>query len=475
MKKHILIYAALLAAACSTETNDMVQPDVNPTRTLTVTAVDTRTTIGYEGSDVSHLVWCDGDEVAYCTDAASDVFKTAEVKSNAFKAEVPSNASSIVVIYPAGDNAGKSLVQASASLYPEIEQDLDSTFNGALLPMLAVSPIPANTNNVNVEYECLASVIRFTVLPSSDDESVMESLQSVTLTAAEDLTGTYAMGPSGSLEFTGSGKSVVMNVTGNPENLLLSKKPEVYAVVNRAAYTGVNVVVKTDLESYSFTDGAMDASHPERTLYRVNLDLSTVTPGASSVKEYFTVVKDIDDITDDGTYLIVTDKDASTYYMTDNKPTDSANYYYLMGVEISHDETGVSATEEIMGYTCNITKHDGGYKVFFPYLVKQGQSGVEMIAQGGSGSDLNAAHDGEGKAWYVTTETADGWTEAQQPRRYWEISVDSDGIALLRNKYDRGTGRKVYYKFCKSHSYFTLCHEGDSFQDVRILKLTTVE
>ncbi|MBQ8838648.1 MAG: hypothetical protein IJ005_04940 [Bacteroidales bacterium] len=474
-KAYILLSAALFAAGCATEISNDVQSDVQ-TRTLTIRSTETRTTIEYEGSDVSHLVWCDGDEVAYCTDAASDTFKTAPVTSNSFKAEVPDAAQTIIVIYPAGDNAGKTLAQASASLASETEHNADTTFDGSLLPMMAVAPIPEDTDEVNVVYECLASIIRFTVYPSSDEEGdAVESIKRVTLSANESMTGTFSMGLSGSLDFTGSGKSVAIDITGTPESLLLSNHPVCYAVVNRTAYSGVNVKVETDLATYEFKDGNMDVSHPERTLYRVDLDLSTVTPEGGDVPEepYFTLVTSVDDIMDDGVYLIASDKGKSEYWITDNKPTDTSNYYWLAGVNVSRDEYGICATDELMGYVCNITRHTDGYKIYFPNLVKNGVTGVELISQGGTGEF--SQHDGEGKAWYMPTSTVDTYAAAQQPRRYWDISVNSDGTAFLVNKYDRGNDKKSYYKFCTDHNWFTLCNEGEKFNDIHILKLKDIE
>lgn len=454
-------------AACSAEKN--LKPESEPqTRTVTVTAAATKTTIEYEGSDVSHLVWCDGDEVAYCTEVNSDTFKKAVVTSNAFKAEIPSSAQNIVVIWPAGNNEGKTLAQASSELASETTCNIDEDFDGALLPMMAVASVPSDSDNIDVEYNCLASVIRFTVYPANTDAA--ESLMKITVSANESMVGTYAMSHDGYLAFNGSGKEAVVNVTGSSESILLTEEPEAYVVVNRASYTGVDVKVDTDLGTYVFADGAMDVSRPDRSLYRVKLDLSTKSPVPDTPKKYFTVVTDLSDITDDGTYLIATDKGDTEYYITDNKPTDTSNYYWLMGVAVSHDDYGISFTEDLMTYVCNITKHDGGYKVFFPNLVEQGNTGLEMIAQGGSGDF--SRHDGEGKVWFVTTDTADGYSDSMQPRRYWDLNISSDGTALLINKYDRGNGKNAYYKFCTDHSWFTLCHEGEKFKDIKILKLT---
>ncbi|MFR2062487.1 MAG: hypothetical protein ACLS37_11785, partial [Alistipes sp.] len=70
----LMIAGVCMLAACSADNGNGPAVPEN-TRTLTVNCPDTRTTIGYEGSDYSHRVWIDGDRVAYATDVAGDVFK----------------------------------------------------------------------------------------------------------------------------------------------------------------------------------------------------------------------------------------------------------------------------------------------------------------------------------------------------------------------------------------------------------------
>lgn len=51
-------------------------------------------------------------------------------------------------------------------------------------------------------------------------------------------------------------------------------------------------------------------------------------------EEYFTPVCSLSEVTDEGVYLIAVELNGK-YYVTNNKPTDTSNYYYLTGVEVA--------------------------------------------------------------------------------------------------------------------------------------------
>lgn len=460
------------ATSCHTDSRDMATV---ATRTIEVRSVATRTTIGYEGSDVSHLEWCEGDKVAYVTDGVGDTFKVAEMTDGAtgwsFNAEVPESATNIIVVYPVGDNAGKSLSEVTLSLESEIVQTAGEDFDGRLLPMVAASQLPVG-NSIDVVYECLASVIRFNVVGGEGHE--VESLKSLSLTTNQPLTGSYSLDLT-TVEVVFAGNSNSVNVvyesaTETAEDVLLTDNHEIYVVVPSGVYDGVDVVVETDVDSYTWSNGAMDLSHPERRLYRVELDLGTSEGAPVPETQSFRPVTNSSDITDDGVYLIAVELNGK-YYVTNNVPTDTSNYYYLTGVEVASDENGVILSESVMNYTWSITLKDGGYEFYSDNMVKNGVNGVLLISQGGSG--MFSGEDGyEGKAWYVTPSTADGYSSAQQPRRYWDIELDGEGHAVLRNKYDREVGMFPCYKYCTSHNYFTLCFEGGSDKaEIQLLKL----
>lgn len=465
---------ALVAVSCQRDSATIAVGD--EMRTVEVYAAQTRTTIGYEASDVSHLEWCEGDRVAYVTDVAGDTFKSAEMKYSAkgwyFSSNVTAAAETIYVIYPVGDNVGKSLAEAKASLVAEFQQVADTDFVGENLPMYASAPI-TSTSRVEVVYEVMASVVRFSVVGEGHD---IESLQSVTLKTNEPLVGDYSYdAASGKMLFEGTANSIkvdYVSATELGEDVLLARTHDIYMVVPSATFTGVDVVVKTDADTYVWSNGAMDLSHPERRLYRVALDLAAADGAPAPVNRYFSPVCSLDEITDEGTYLIATNIDGK-YYVTNNVPTDTANYYYVEGVELPSDEFGVLHSEDAMNYTWSITKHDQGYMLYSANMVKQGSNGVYLISQGGS--DMFSGEDGyEGKAWYVLPSALP--TGDLASRAYWDITVDGNGTAVLYNKYDRGVDMRVCYKYCTAHNYFALCFEGAPDKaDIAILKLADAE
>lgn len=465
---------ALVAVSCQRDSATIAVGD--EMRTVEVYAAQTRTTIGYEASDVSHLEWCEGDRVAYVTDVAGDTFKSAEMKYSAkgwyFSSNVTAAAETIYVIYPVGDNVGKSLAEAKASLVAEFQQVADADFVGENLPMYASAPI-TSTSRVEVVYEVMASVVRFSVVGEGHD---VESLQSVTLKTNEPLVGDYSYdAASGKMLFEGAANSIkvdYVSATELGEDVLLARTHDIYMVVPSATFTGVDVVVKTDADTYIWSNGAMDLSHPERRLYRVALDLAAADGAPAPVNRYFSPVCSLDEITDEGTYLIATNIDGK-YYVTNNEPTDTANYYYVEGVELPSDEFGVLHSEDAMNYTWSITKHDQGYMLYSANMVKQGSKGVYLISQGGS--DMFSGEGGyEGKAWYVLPSALP--TGDLASRAYWDITVDGNGTAVLYNKYDRGVDMRVCYKYCTAHNYFALCFEGAPDKaDIAILKLADAE
>ncbi len=461
-----LAIVAFVAMACNKDNSGMELQDM---RAITVNLTTTRTTIGYEGSDVSHLEWVDGDKVAYITDVEGATFATATVSHNKFTANIPSGAENILVLYPVGGNEGKTLAEARAQLSASITQQAGESFNGALLPMYGDATVPAG-NSVDLSYISLASVLRLTVLGSEDHAT--EVLQSVKLKANESVVGDYV------LDFTNGGfaiepasNSVEVNYVGEGEDVLLSKSHDIYMVLFAESFTGVDVEVVTDQNSYFWLDGAMDLSHPERRLYRATLDMAKSEGAPQPEVALYTPVLSIEEVTDDGVYLIAVNIDGK-YYVTNNTPTDTANYYWVEGVEVDSTENGVIATDEVANYTWNITKKSGGYEFYSANMLKQGSYGVLLITQGGSG--MFGQEDGyEGKAWYVSPATADGYSEAQQSRRYWDIELDGAGKVVLRNKFDRGVGMFPCYKYCSVHGWFTLCFEGGDVEklDISLLKL----
>ena len=94
MKAYKYIVSAAIAAtmlvSCAKEDNH-VTPVAR--RSLTVYCPLTKTSIEYEGSDVSHLVWKAGESVGYVTSVSGDRVQLAKISSNSFTAQIPADAS----------------------------------------------------------------------------------------------------------------------------------------------------------------------------------------------------------------------------------------------------------------------------------------------------------------------------------------------------------------------------------------------
>ena len=464
--KTILAAALSLVVVSCQSDNGVVKSD--DLRTVDVYAAETRTTIDYEASDVSHLEWCEWDQVAYVTELSGDTFKVADMKRGTsgwyFSAQVQSAAKQIHVIYPVGDNEGKTLAEAKASLKSNIEQYFGEPFHGELLPMMASAALEA-ANRVDVVYTAMASVLRLSVGGFGHENEI---LKSVTLKANEALAGDYTPSADGQMVFAGTSNSIKVDIKTYGETVHLGGKINVYMVVPSAAFTGVDVVVESDLDSYSWSGGSMDLSHPERRLYRIDLDLNSAEGAPQPETKYFAPVLSESELSEDALYLIAV-KSGSKYYVANNQPTDTANYYYVTAVELDSDDNGVVYSQDALAYTWTIKDTDKGYMFYSPNMEKQGTMGVYLITQGGTGT-FGQENGYEGKAWFVTEDklpTGDG-----ELRAYWDIFPDGNGNVSLYNKYVRADiGERAYYKYCTAHNYFTLClADAEDKAEVALLK-----
>ena len=307
----VLIFGAVLSG-CTSDNPEENTP-LQQGRNIEVNFVNTRTTIDYEGGDLSHLVWQNGDKVAYISDFGNDIFKTATVAGNKFNANVPAEATGnnrLYVIWPVDGNEGKNLTDASAELKSEFEQNVDERFDGSLLPMFASVAIPENSNSVNAVYEPLGVVVRLSVKSYIDHET--EVIKKVTLSANEKITGSFVFDPLSAEGWTFVGTSNSITTTISGDNAILEHEPYIYFVLNRGKYTGVKVEIETDLSRYAVEDGTMDLTQPGRTLFRVDVPLEEV-PAAQ--EPAYRMVRNVGEITAGGKYLLVSEKDDSQYYV----------------------------------------------------------------------------------------------------------------------------------------------------------------
>ena len=307
--KKILYMAAAVAAAVSCQTKNDVEV-LSGKREVTVYHQDmaTKTGISYEASDVSHLVWNEGDKVMYITSDKSGLydygFQEAVVTSNKFTASISDKAGkndNMLVFWP---SSALALGSSDTNFWMDKELTVKSTddFNGRRLPMISMFSVPEGTE-VNADYTPLASVVRVSI---DSTGHAKERLLSLTITTAEQCYGVYQIATTAENGYTfkGKGNTVKVNLSDKP---MLKDLKYVYMVMARASYTGVQLDIETDKTTYTFQDGKMDLSRTGRYLYRMPVTLGEVPE--PEIKK-FHLVTDAADVVDGGTYLIAAESSA---------------------------------------------------------------------------------------------------------------------------------------------------------------------
>lgn len=449
MNRYIKTAAALLGAialaACSSDAPGLGgTPGKGETREITVNMSQlTRTTIEYENVDLSHLVWCDGDKVAYVSDAEGDVCRVATVSHNAFSASVPASATSgtLHIVYPVGDNEGKTLAAMRASVASKACQSLDSPFDGATLPMTARAAITEEAT-VDAEFEFPASVIRFR-LKVADSHDPDETIESVSLSAAEDMAGRYSFS-GGEWRFAGESKSIETTFAGGTSGLVAMQENGcyVYVVANRGKYTDVDLLIKTSAGVYRFEDGAMDLSKPGKTMYHVDLTLSEAEPVPQPRYRKITSLEELTAGPEDS-YLVVCEGKKLLF-------CEYSGNNCHPGVAVSIMPDGIDPEDEaVKKRTCVIApagdSFPGLYSLHFKDITYKGTYLRCMLNFSST----------PGKLTFDTT--------LDEQRDYWGISFDDDGNVLLKaNPHTQDIAGDVFLGFNLSNSTYpnTFCTCG---------------
>lgn len=436
-------------------------------REITVNFVKSRTTISYEGSDVSHLVWTSGDNVAYVTDVANDKFKTAQVTDNQFKATIPAGASSsntLIAVWPVATNNGQSLLNASAELKSQFTQSVNDSFDGSLLPMYARVQIPVSGNTVSAQYEPLGVVLRFSINDYEGHET--EIIKSVTLTANENIVGSYSINTSSpdNWTFTGSSKSAKTTVSGS--NAMIEHDPYIYFVVNRGNYTGVKVEIETDQTTYTAEGGTMDLTQAGRTLFRIDISLKKLSAdegdgGEDDAYPGYNPIKSVKDLTADGTYLIVSERSASQFYVgyIENSSQQSSS------TTLNKNSYGGIDTKNVNNnYTWKIAPvagTDGLYSLYMVNIKKYIGIPLKYYTEYVSGRD------------YISYFSYDNVDATTNTNAHWSISVENDHV-IIKNDYNAEGPTFIKYN-PKSSSPFAIMtaalSDYSQCKEVQILKL----
>lgn len=432
-----------------------------PTRNITVSGTLTRTTIDYEG-DVSHLVWQKGDNVMYLTDDQAGLydygFQSAEVSGNSFTANISSAAGAdnhLLVVWPSSATA---LGGSDTVIWMKKEVTLDSkaAFDGRTLPMVALTDVPSGSE-VNVSYRPLCAVLRVAI-DSLGHET--EKLKSLKLTTEEQCIGCFLVSTSqeGGALYKGSTNTITVTLSDTPA---LGNLDYVYMVVAKGEYTGVKLEVETDQATYSFENGTMDLSASDRGLYRISLTLPSDLPPVEEAR--FVKVTSQDEITADGTYLILSAKSDTQYYVPSSSQTDS----YLDAAVISCEADGsIVKTDDIMAYALVFVTdadHDGQFAIRYDAL------GSKPYLK--APNNVSEAKNYIGSFWYGTESDLVLGTNA-----WWTITAGEDGTAVTSHEFPYGeAGRHGNICYFKDGSKFGVNApetDSDEFQNIVIFKLS---
>lgn len=459
--------AAVAAAVLGACDKGVTAPD--NVRTLTVICPVTKTTVDYEGSDVSHLVWNEKDTVAYVTSCAGDVVKFAEVKSNTFQAVLPSSASSsdrLFVVYPCGKNEGKTLGELTASILPEVTQKVIEPFDGRTYPMLASVPVPpAGTNTVSMTYDLPAAVLRFRV--SAEGRPAKIPVRSLELSANEPLGGVFKASTASEdgFQFTAGETSKTVLLEGPDDSLATGEKGlYVYAVVPRSNYTSFTVKVVTDSLSYTFADGKMDLTRSDRSLYRIELDLSKVQgeapdPNAGTV---FKPVVSMDELNQNSRYLIVAEKDELSYYLaapdnlysTSSKPNGVTQA--VKSTTVQHSDGSIERTEELMKFIIALE----------PGTVKENTFAIRFVGAGENTCNYacapGAASLPVNNGFFMNPSP----TTDSEEQGYWAFSMNGGNVVVRSRR--TATQR---FRFVVDHNEFRPCRDDAEDYDYTVREL----
>ncbi len=461
MKRNIYLsvaatVSAILFSACQiTEVSDSIK-----TRSITVYPVeaDTRTSLEYEYSDYSHLVWCEGDVVAYVTDCASDVVKEAQVSSEGvFTATIPESAGTdnrLYVVYPGDGLAGGTLADLSLEISAQQTQDSISAVNstGIVIPMMACTHVPeTGETSVSVSYDVPVSVIRFDFATADFPQ---DQIQSVTFTAAHPVAGTVNVAGSvnGDVIFNGVSNSVTTTIDRLSP---LERGGYVYVPVMRGSYSGVTLEVVTDNNEFVFRDGNFELDDPDATLYKVEM---TLGEGQVIRDPYFVEISEDEQFSPDNKYLIAYRQSDYVYRVASEHIASKID---AVTIEYDPDLGGIPVVGDVMDYVFTIGPVAGADGYYWLYSEAAGNTNGNYI---GSAGGTSAA----GNFFFQNTEPT-----SSSNYYIWQITY-GDGVQYIYNE-----GRNRWFKYdasANSRKFVTSSVGEDNtgneyIKDITILKL----
>ncbi len=466
MKIYKILFAAAVAFCVVSCNKEGVRETVRfDRRTVAVNCPMTKTTIDYEGSDVSHLIWNGGETVGYVTSCAGDRVRVASVNSNSFFAQIPVFASEedqIYVIYPVGDNEGKLLSEISIPLENPVVQNVTASFDGSVYPMFATAPLPSGNNDaVSVTFEFPAAILRFNIFGEASEAEPV-SVKSLSFSGKPYMTGHYSIGGDGRLQFVPDAEqgqqTIVLEADEDGDLVIDGEGMYVYAIVPRAEISDFDVKITTDAASFSLTGGKMDLTRKDRSLWRISLDLDAIAEDEPEVTEptVFKVVTSLDELNEDDKYLIVADKDAGSYYIA-----APANYPYganggsgpINAKAAAHDGDGnLEKTDELVSYAVTLKKGIVEENTFAICFDPSKGSNCWCCAPGAATNPVNNG--------FFFNPAPDTDSEEQG---YWKFSYESPNVVV--------TSRKVknqHFYFVQNYTSFRPAREDAPENDFSI-------
>lgn len=447
--------AALSLCACQKEVNE--KGASIETREITVSTTLTKTGIAYEGDQVSHLVWKEGDQVSYITSDAAGLgsgFGLATVKDNKFKATISAQATSkdkFLAVWGGSATEGASSIEIPMSTV--IDANSTAEFDGKLLPMIALANVPDDkAAEIDVDFTPLAAVLRVSVDTVGHSK---EKLSGITLTTGGKCIGTYSVSTAYEKGYKFTGTSNTVSATF-PDTPLLKDFKYAYLVLAKGSYTGVRMEITTDKNTYTLSDGAMDLTASDRGLYRINVQLSEPL---APVEQKFVKVTEQSQIAAGGTYLIVSEKTESSYYVAINSDSDG----YLECETINCDAEGcIEKTDKIMNYS--VTLEAGTDSFTERYAIKM--SGLGYLK---APNNVSEAVSYVGKFWYgnVVTTTMSNF--------FWGITVTDGNVLIASHEFKSGgepTGRTGGIGFFTGKKNFgVFAPESEDYKPAQLFRL----
>lgn len=405
--------ALLLMASCETETDRVGGGRQERVLLVSSENVDTRTTIDYELSDYSHLVWNAGDQVAYVTDVDYDVASVAEVRDGSFEAKVPAEygeRNKLFILYPSDGLEGLNVDKMKMELPAEQHQDTLGSTRGVVVPMYAVADIPGEgVNTMKVRYEFPAATLRFRI---ESQEHKLEKVLSVTMTAQDPIGGSMIFSrPSNVIKLIKPVNEVKV-VVDKPATI--EKGGYLYMKVMRGTYSNVTVAVTTDQNTYLFENGTFDLTNPDASLFKVNLSLDAGKVEPKTL--YYKEISEGEVFTADAKYLIARKRSDTEYHVAATFST-----YYLDAVAFEADENGIEATSDVSQYAFTIAPVEGTEYVTLYSEAVSNSAPSAMHGKGYVGSPASSYID---PGHFVRGSEEDFDNPAAPLHYYWKITFE---------------------------------------------------